>query len=218
MPANQDKKPHKDFTVITQLGLRAYQLTQQYSTQLAGRLSATLVSTLQTDLTSLDVVIPAVLGAKAGSKQSTVAQNDALATAYSYITAVRHSVARAQPAAAVKTGYGVGARTNKLIVKDVVNALQGIVTRATANAAEAQGFGVTTADVALFTAQIAAVKAADHSQETARANAPLSTQQRNIVLRRILSAVDAISGAGVIAFATDPTVRPSFEALVKKVK
>jgi hypothetical protein len=218
MPANQDTKPHKDFTVITQLGLTAYQLTVQYSTQLTGRLAATLVSTLQTDLTSLDVVIPAVLGAHAGSKQSTVAQNDALETAYNYVTAVRHAVGRAQPAASVKTGYGVGTKTNKLIVKDVVTALQGIVTRATNQPTEAQGFGITTADVTAYTAQIAAVKAADQSQETARANAPLSTQQRNIVLRRILSAVNAISGAGVIAFALNPTVRASFEALVKKAK
>jgi hypothetical protein len=216
--ANQDTKPNKDFTVITQLGLTAYQLTVQYATQLTGRLTATLVSTLQADLTSLDVVIPAVKGAHAESKQSTTAQNDALATGYSYVTAVRHAVGRAQPAVSVKTAYGVGAKTNKLIVKDVVNALQGIITRATANVTEAQSFGITTADVTAYTAQLAAIKTADQSQEAARANAPLSTKQRNIVLRRILSAVDSISGAGVLAFATNPTVRASFEALVKKVK
>ena len=216
--ANQDTKPNKDFTVITQLGLTAYQLTQQYSTQLAGRLNAALVPTLQTDLGSLDVVIPAVKGAHADSKQSTTAQNDALSTGYDYVTAIRHAVGRKQPDASIKKAYGVGAKTNKLIVKDVVNALQGIVARASGNAAEAQGFGITTDDVTIYTAQIAAIKAADQSQETARANAPLSTKQRNIVLRRILSAVDSISGAGVLAFATNPTVRTSFEALVKKVK
>jgi hypothetical protein len=218
MPANQDTKPHKDFTVITQLGLTALQLTVQYATELDGRLDPTLVPTLKADLTSLDVVIPAVLGAREGSKQSTSVQNDALSTGFNYVTAVRHAVGRKQPAESVKKGYGVGAKTNKTIVKEVVSALQGIVARATTNATEAQGFGITTADVALYTAQIAAIKTADQGQETARANAPLTTKQRNIVLRRILSAVDSISGAGVLAFATSPTERATFEALVKKVK
>jgi hypothetical protein len=218
MPANQDVKPRKDFTVITQLGLTAYQLTQQYSTQLAGRLSATLVSTLQSDLTSLDVVIPAVLGARAGSKASTKAQNDALEAGYAYVTAVRHAVARMQPSESQKSAWGVGTKTKKTIVKDVVNALQGIVTRATAQPTEATGFGITTADVTTYKAQLTAIKAADQTQEATRANAPLTTKQRNVVLNRILSAVSAISGAGVLAFATSPTERASFEALVKKVK
>lgn len=123
-----------------------------------------------------------------------------------------------QPTESQKSAWGVGAKTKKLIVKDVTSALQSIITRATAQPAEATGFGITTADVTTYTAQLTAIKAADQTQEATRANAPLTTKQRNVVLNRILSAVSAISGAGVLAFATDPTVRPAFEALVKKVK
>ena len=70
----------------------------------------------------------------------------------------------------------------------------------------------------LYQAQIAAVDASDQAQEKARAAAPLSTKARNIILRRILDAVDSIAGAGIIAFANSPTERASFEALIKKAK
>ena len=79
-------------------------------------------------------------------------------------------------------------------------------------------FIVLAADVTRYTAQIAAIDAADQAQEKARASAPQTTKQRNTTARKILAAVDAIAGAGAIAFDTSPTERALFEALVKKVK
>jgi hypothetical protein len=163
-------------------------------------------------------IVSAVAGAKDGSVQSTAAQSSALEQGYNMVTAVRRSVARARPSRAVSLAYGVGGKLSKSLVKDVTNALQKIVNRATANAAEAASFGILAADVTAFTAQIAAIKAADQAQEQARAQAPQTTMQRNATMRRILFAVDRIAGAGMIQFANDATTRAEFEALIQKGK
>jgi hypothetical protein len=219
MPANaakQDTRPKKKITEITQLGLKAYSLAATYTVELTPRLAAGLLTTLQSNLTSLGVVVPAAIEAKGGAKQATAAQGTALEAAYQSVTAVRLAVGRMMPTADVRKAYGVGTKTSPKVVKDVVAALQTIVDRATANPAEALTFGILPADVTAYTAQIAALKAADQAQEAARAGAPLATKERNSTARQILAAVDSIVGAGVLQFANNPTVRANFEALVHK--
>jgi hypothetical protein len=216
--AKQDSLPDKTVTQITQTGLTAYNLATKYAAQLTGRLGATLVADLGTNLTSLGAVVPAAITAHDTSVAATATQNTALEAGYQMLSAVRLSVTRNSADPAVRKAYGVGAKTSKLVVKDVKNGLQLIVNRATANATEAAGLGILPADVTRYTAQIAAVDAADQAQEKARASAPATTKQRNTTARQILAAVDAIAGAGAIAFDTSPTERALFEALVKKAK
>ncbi len=202
-------------TEVTQRGLKGQSLLTKYP-ELTPRLPATLASDLASDLTAMGAVVPAVTGAQHGAIQSTAEQTSALEQGYNMITAVRMSVARARPSRNVALAYGVGTKVNKLLVKDVVGALQKIVNRATAQAAEAASFGVLAADVTAFTAQIATIKAMDQAQEQARAAAPQTTKQRNATLRRILYAVDRIAGAGMIQFANDATTRELFAALIHK--
>ena len=87
--AKQDSRPDKNFTEITQLGLKANALAVQYTAVLTPRLSAGLVANLQADLTSLGAVVPAAIGAKGDSKQATAAQGTALEVGYQSVTAVR---------------------------------------------------------------------------------------------------------------------------------
>ncbi len=217
--AKQDSLPAKTMTQITQGGLAAYNLATKYATDLTGRLTpATLVGDLKTDLASLGVVVPAAQTAHGQAVAATAAQNSALEVGYQMLSAARLSVSRKSSDPAVRKGYGIGTRTNKAVVKDVVNGLQTIVTRAQGNAAEATRLAILPADITRYTAQIAAVTAADQAQETARAAAPQTTKQRNATARRILNAIDEIAGAGAIAFDVSPTERALFEALVKKVK
>jgi hypothetical protein len=214
--ATDNTRVQKSPTEVTQLALKAQALLNKYTALLTPRLPATLAANLAADLTSMGVVVPAVQGATEDASQSTAAQASALEQGFNMVTAVRASVARDRPAKSVSLAYGVGLKMSKLLVKDVTNALQRIVNRATAQPAEAAGYGVTAADVAAYTGQIAAIKSADQVQEAARAAAPQSTMQRNATLRRILYAVDRIAGAGMIQFANDATEREPFEALIHK--
>ncbi|MEP7124946.1 MAG: hypothetical protein ABJE95_28715 [Byssovorax sp.] len=161
-------------------------------------------------------MIPAAITAKHGSMQHTAAQNVALANCYALITAARTAVKNHQPDNHISLAYGVGTKTNRLVVKEVSAAAQKIVDRATAEPAEAQGFGIIDLDVNAINAALFALHAADLAQEAARAGAPLTTKERNTTARRIIAATKKIAGAGVLAFATNATVRATFEALIKK--
>ncbi len=216
--ATDNTRPDKSPTEVTQLGLKGQGLLTKYGTPLGPRLPATLAADLASDLTSMGTIVSAAQGAKHDSAQSTAAQGSALEMGFNMVTAVRTSVARARPGRSVALAYGVGLKLNKNLVKDVTNALQKIVNRATAQPAEAAGYGILAADVTAFTAQIASIKTADQAQEQARAQAPQTTKQRNATMRRILYAVDRIAGAGMIQFANDATTRAEFEALIQKVK
>ena len=154
----------KSPTEVTQLGLKAQGLLTKNTAQLTPRLPTTLAANLSSDLASMGVVVPAVQGAKEDASTSTAAQASELEQGFNLVTAVRASVARDRPAKGVRLAYGVGLKMSKSLVKDVTNALQRIVNRATAQPAEAAGYGVTAADVTLFTAQIAAIKEADQAQ------------------------------------------------------
>lgn len=214
--AKADQRPNKEFNQIIQVGLKAHQLGTQYPPNLVGRLGVDLLANLGADLGLLGTVVPAARGAHEDAQQTTAAQGSALLAGHAFVTATRTAVARKKPSKDVAKAYGIGGRLNKNVVKDVKGALQRIVDRASANPVEAQGFGILPADVALMQKQIEAIEAADAAQEAARAKAPLSTKQRNVVARRILDAVDSIAGAGVLAFATSPTERAHFEALIRK--
>jgi hypothetical protein len=216
--AKKDTRVSKEFTEVTQVGLKARDLATKHQQEVGPRLEPNLVTNLTADLITLGAVVPAAKGAKDESVQATAHQLSALEQGHRMVTAVRTAVGRKRPGRSVSLGYGVGSKTSKLVVKDVKNALQKIVNRATRNPAEAATFGILPADVKAYTDQIAAIDSADQAQEQARAKAPQSTKERNATARRILDAVDHIVGAGVIAFANSPTERASFEALIKKTK
>jgi hypothetical protein len=96
-------------------------------------------------------------------------------------------------------------------LRDGKVAVQLILERAKANPAEAESLGIVQKD--LDALALATLTAADNTQEKKRANAPLSTQERNRTANRILAAVARIEGAGRMEFADDEAKREGFEAL-----
>jgi len=217
-PAKQDQHPQQKFSVIVQVGLKALDLATTYATALTGRLDPTLTPTLQKDLASLGAAVPAVLTAHGSAAAATATQNSALETGYMMASAGRLTVKHSTSDAGVRKSYGVGNKMSKLLVKDVKDGLQTLVNRATANVAEATSFGILPADVLRYQAQITAIDTADQAQEKARAGAPKTTKDRNVIAHRILNAVRKIAGAGAVAFDTSPTERAQFESLLKKAK
>lgn len=215
-PAKTDSKPAEEWIVILQRGIKAQDLATKHHGELDARIPSTLLPELTADIAALGAVVPAAITAKQGAMQQTAAQNEALSACYALVTAARTAVKNHQPTPEVSLAYGVGTKTHPGVVKEVVAAAQKIVARASEQPKEALGFGIIDVDVSAMAAAVKAVHAADQAQEAARAGAPLSTKERNTTARRIIASTKKIAGAGVLAFATNATVRATFEALLKK--
>jgi hypothetical protein len=214
----KDSFPHKDFTAVTQVGLKASSLALAHKAEIEPRLPAGALAGLDQDLESLGVVVPGAKQARDESMGATAAQNTALEKGYARIRAIRTTVRKTGAAADVKRAYGVGQKIDRRSVRDVNAALQQIVDRAKSNPGEAKGFGLIAADVTALEAALVAVSQADSIQEKRRAGAPLSTKERNKTANRILQAATRIAGAGLIAFAHQPAEQASFEALMESTE
>ncbi len=215
--AKNDSKPRQEFNEIGQLALKAQDLANQYQAQLGARLSAAFLAGFGTDITALTAAVPTVITTKQGTVQLTVAQSVALANGYNLLKGIRTTVKGFGPDESVLLAYGVGNRVSKLLVKEVLAALQKIVARITAEPAEAASFDIVAADTTALNAAIAAINLADQTQEQGRASAPQATKNRNAIARRLLAGVKKIAGAGMRTFNEDATTFANFEALITRM-
>jgi len=117
-PAKTDSKPAEEWVVILQRGIKAQDLAAKYHLELGDRIPPTVIPELTADIAALGAAVPAAITAKHGSMQHTAAQNVALSTCYALVTAARTAVKNHQPAADVSLAYGVGAKTNRGVVKE----------------------------------------------------------------------------------------------------
>lgn len=214
--AKGDTKPAQDFSIIEQAGLKAKNLADQYKTEIGNRLSAVFILAFAADLAGLVVAVPTAITTQQGSVQLTAAQATALGKGYLLAKGFRETVKSQEPGDDVLLAYGVGARTNKKLVKDVTAALQMILDRILAMPAEAAMFEFVTEDTDALKAALTAIKDADKAQEAGRAAAPQTTKDRNATARRILAGIKKIAGAGMRALVDNPTAYANFEALITK--
>ncbi len=212
-----DSKPKQDFNEIGQLALKAQALATKYSVQIGLRLSSAFLTSFGNDITGLNAAVPTVITTQQGTVQLTLAQTVALSNGYNLVKGIRETVKGQTTDESVLSAYGVGTKVSKVIVKEVVAALQKILTRIAAQPAEATGFDIVTADVTALTAAVAAITAADQTQEQGRASSPQATKTRNATARRLLKGVKKIAGAGMRTFNEDATTFANFEALITKV-
>ncbi|APR81098.1 Hypothetical protein A7982_06445 [Minicystis rosea] len=212
--AKKDAHPNKDFSAITQTGLKALQLADDNKAALAARLSQSVLDALAADLKDLGVVVPAALVRREVAKTATLTQEEALAQGYALVSAIRTAVVRKGASPEVRKAYGVGTNTNPKIVKRVKAAISQIVDRAVALPAEAASLGILQKDIDALKADLQVITIADDTQEQHRAGAPTSTKERNRTANRILAAVDEVVAAGVLEFAKDAEKRAAFDALV----
>jgi hypothetical protein len=209
----KDTHPAKDFTGITQAGLKAYNLAVLYKAEIEARLPGT-TDALSADLVAFGVVVPGAVQARHESRVATTTQNTVLKQGYERVRAIRQTVRKAGAKKDVQRAYGVGQATSPNMVRHVQAALQQIVDRATGAPDEAAGFGLTATAVAELNTFVSALTDADMTQEKKRAHAPLSTKQRNVTANRILQTTVLIAGAGMLAFADNPLTLANFKALM----
>lgn len=213
-----DTRPLVDFTLITQLGLKALSLALQHSALLDPRLPAGLTAGLGEDLEALGDAVPLAMQVRHEARSATVTQAARGREGHAFVRSVRAAARKARAPREVRAAYGVGQIVRPTVVNDVLAALQQILDRATAAPAEAATLGILAKDLAAMVAARDALVGADKVQEQKRASAPLSTKARNQTANRILHAVARISGAGMLEFAGEPELRASFEALKARRK
>jgi hypothetical protein len=169
---------------------------------------------------ALPATVPAAIATHDGAVQLTAAQASTLEAGYNLVRGIKETVKSHSPEKDVLLAYGIGTRVNKLLVKEVVAAIQKITTRVQADPTEAAGFDIVAADTTALQAALAAIQAADTAQEAGRAAAPQSTAQRNATARRVLAGIKKIAGAGMRTFASgaaaNATLYESFAALLGK--
>jgi hypothetical protein len=124
-----DKLPRKDFSIITQLGLKALSLALTHATALAPRLPEDVVAGLSADLETLGAVVPGARQARLEARSATTTQNTALDQGFTRVRQIRAAVRRAKAPVAVKHAYGVGQNANPRIVRDVKAAMKQILDR-----------------------------------------------------------------------------------------
>ncbi|MDI3283570.1 hypothetical protein [Polyangium sp. 15x6] len=205
--------PRKDFTAITQLGLKALSLALTHADSLVPRLPEGMIELLSNDIEKLGKVVPGAKQARSEAVAATSAQNVTLERGYAQARQIRAALRRAHAPADVKRAYGVGQKVKKTNVRDVKVAIRQILDRAKEHPAEAASLGIQSKDLDGLAQALVEITNADAIQEQKRASAPLATQERNRMGHRILRAVGRIEGAGRMEFANDEATRASFEAL-----
>ena len=206
--------PKRDFNAVGQLGRKAVLLANDHAAEIGARLPAGYTKLVTDDINSLDVAVPAAMNSKDNRVQLTAVQTTALATGYDLVKAFRASVKSEAPDKDVLLAYGVGAKINPRLVKDVKAAIKKILDRLVAQPAEMKLFHFVQEDVDALTAAYAVIETADRDQEAGRAEGPQVTHDRNVIARRILQAVKKIAGAGMRASLHDPQAYAAFHALI----
>lgn len=205
--------PRRDFTGITQLGLKALGLANAKKAALEPRIPAGTLAGLEEDVGALVAAVPSAITARAGAKSATVAQKAALERAQSRIQAVRTVVRNAHAPKEVQHAYGVGSALTARSLPKVMAAITQILERTVAMPSEAAELGILQADIDALSAIKDEVAAANTTQEKLRASAPLGTKERNRIANRIVRATKRIKGAASIAFADSPTELAPFKEL-----
>jgi hypothetical protein len=213
----KDTHPPKDFTSITQAGLKALNLGLTHKAEIDPRLPG-ITDSLSADLDALGAVVPGAVQARHEAQVATRTQNAVLGQGYARVRAIRLTVRKSGVKKEVQRAYGVGQTTKSHVVRDVKAALQQIVDRAIKAPEEAAAFGLAPAAVDALQAFLEAFMDANRTQERKRANVPQSTKERNLTANRVLQSAVLIAGAGMLAFADDPVTFASFEALMASTK
>jgi hypothetical protein len=209
--------PTRAFSIITQIGLKALNLATSYITAIDERLPGAADS-LKDDLDSLGVAVPVARQKRHESVAATTAQKARIRQGHARVRAVRQTIRKAGAPGEIQRAYGVGQRVDSTQIRDVTAALQQIVDRAGAAPEEAADYGINPAAVAELKTFLASLMETDKAQEKQRADAPLTTKERNRIANRVLQTVALIAGAGMLAFADNPPTYASFEALLARSK
>ena len=195
-------------TIDTTPGTKAYTLAVQYHTELNPRRPADTVPNLVVDLTTLGA---SPSPSPRPSPPPPPALPEAVSKTVALITAVHEAIRGAHPDASVRKAYGVSGTAPGVEAEGLIARGEKIIARARANPTEALSLGILPSDVLAIAQALADLRAADAFAKGTW-DKP-TTKERHAAAARMHDAVTRISGAGILAFATNAAVREEFAAL-----
>jgi hypothetical protein len=209
---HSDKPKYADETIIL-AGTKAYELVIEYQAQIEPRLQTGTSADLTADLLAVGAAIPAAQQARTETRVSVATQRKLLAKGATLCRGIRDAVRENTTDRDLRKAYGVGARLNAKVAKDVLAVLNLIQDRAAKYPAEPATLGITQKDLDAVKQAIADIGVAFNARQKQRAAAPLTTARRNRILNRIVRAVGRISAAGKLEFTAEPEIAQRFADL-----
>jgi hypothetical protein len=199
--------------VDTTAGTKAFALATTYKSELDPRLPAGIVESLAADLTTLGA---SPLSTNEAPVQTPAPPSlaDAMTAVTTLLSALHDAVRGAGAKAEVRKLYGVSSKALSHEGKALIAGGEKMVTQAQADPTQALSLGILPADVVTLVQALADLRAAEAlARGTSGQGAGTTGKERRAAERRMREAVARISGAGVLAFATNATVRAEFAAL-----
>ena len=204
-------------TVNTSIGTAAYALALAHEAVLQPRLPAGLIATLATDLVLLGAppagtTAPAPV-TPAAAAPTPISLADATATVVALVTAIHHSIRGSKASPAVRKLYGASGKATKA-PKAVAKEGHKIINQAKTDPSQALSLGILPSDVVALGAALQELEAAETAAGSKGGTSGTTAKQRRAAAVAMNDAVARIAGAGVLAFATNASVRAQFEALL----
>ncbi len=199
--------------VDTTAGTKAFALATTYKSELDPRLPAGIVENLAADLTTLGAA-PFPTTAVVAEAPAPPSLAEAMTAATTLISALHDAVRGAGAKSEVRKVYGVSSKALSHEGKALIAGGEKIVTQAQADPTQALSLGILPADVITLVQALVDLRAAEAlAKGTSGQGGGTTGKERRAAERRMREAVARISGAGVLAFATNATVRADFAAL-----
>ena len=199
--------------IDTTAGTNAFALATRYKAELDPRLPPGIVANLAADLTTLGAS-PLPTAEAVAEAPAPPSLAEAMTVATTLISAIHDAVRGAGAKSEVRKAYGVSGKTASKEGKALIAGGEKIVTQAQADPTQALSLGILPADVIALVQALADLTAAEALARGKSGQGGGTTgKERQAAERRMREAVARISGAGVLAFATNATVRAEFAAL-----
>ena len=196
-------------------GRGVYELAATYREELQPRVGAATIDGLAADIDELRNTAAGALSSRADRRSSTLAQNDALAFGATVVSAVRTAIRQTHPQnKMLQADFGVGMPVFSRSVPSVVGNLRMILDAAEQNPEPARTAGILEQDIARARDALAALSAADYTQEGRKLSAKEATARRRATQLRVQATVGRIVGAVHLAFMDRPEVTAKFTCLI----
>jgi hypothetical protein len=208
------KKPKWDPGQDYRAGLKAYELAQEFKTEIEPRLPAGLLEGLKEDVSTLGSIAGEGKTKVVEIKGFTGSQNQAISGAGEWAASVREALKRGKAPKDVQKAAGVGSKFHSTVDSAAASANSVLLAYEKYTGAFRDA-GVLPDDIAEGKVLVAAISSAEMTQETAIAKKTASTTGRKSLRIRVEDAVDRIRGAGIMQFRKNkPETAARFEALV----
>jgi hypothetical protein len=197
-------------------GVKALELANEFRKVIEPRLPAGLLDGLKEDLALISKAGGEAQAEIDKLKGYTGTQNENCKRGLDFCSSVKESLKRGKASPDCLKAAGVGTRLNPKKVSSIIGGVMAIIDAYSKFPEVFRRSGVLPSDIEKGNKILLSLNAADLVQENAKANKKRVTAERNVLRKRVESAVDVIRGVGMLQFLDNPSIAARFEELIPK--